>query len=228
VIWDTIATEAAKLRVYLNFINDKDSVDATNQRSCIVVNEVLTKKPLEWAQNAIDLLNSVPTDDLQTIEVKDRTALIILAMRIITKHNLLRSVQNKAMQMEHNIHEFKDAFEQLFIKGLQSFWDGKGSLYNQEDYNSLLIQCRMYHSKFEAMEEIMKGPSLVECLSIEFEILNKFKPVKVGMSTMYYDMCIDLEIFIKAMMDYKIPSESKWKEIVQLGKTKCSFPGTSK
>jgi hypothetical protein len=81
----------------------------------------------------------VPTVDLQTIGVKDRTALIIWAKRIIAKHNLLKSVQNIAMQMEHSIQELKDTFEQLFIKGLPPLWDGKGSLHNQEDYNSLLI-----------------------------------------------------------------------------------------
>ena len=118
------------------------------------------------------------------------------------------------MQMEHSIQEFKDAFEQLFIKGLPSFWDGKGSLYNQEDYNSLLIQCRMDHSTFEAMEESLKGPSLVEYLAIDFEILNKFKTMKVSMSTMSYATCINLEILIKEMMDCRIPSNSQWKEIV--------------
>jgi cell division protein FtsB len=77
VIWDVIAAEAAKFRVYLNFINDKDSVAATTQSRCVVVNEVLAKKPSEWAQNVIDLLNYVPTSYLQTIGVKDRIALII-------------------------------------------------------------------------------------------------------------------------------------------------------
>jgi hypothetical protein len=33
-----------------------------------------------------------------------------------------------------------------------------------------------------------------------------------------------LEILIKEMMDYDIPSELQWKEIVKLGKTKCNFP----
>jgi hypothetical protein len=160
--------------------------------------------------------------------VKDRTALIISARRIISKHNLLRSVQNKAMQMEHSIQEFKDAFEQLFTKGLPSFWDGKGSLYNQEDYHSLLMQCRMDHSKFEDMEESLKGPSLVEYLATDFEILNKFKTVKVSMPTMSYATCIDLEILIKEMMDYEIPSDPQWKEIVWLGKTKCNVLGTNR
>jgi hypothetical protein len=30
------------------------------------------------------------------------------------------------------------------------------------------------------------------------------------------------------MMDYDIPSELQWKEIVRLGKTKCNFPCPSK
>jgi hypothetical protein len=228
VISNVIAAKVVKFGVSLNFINDKDSVVAMARSMCIVVNEVLAKKPSEWAQNAIDLINYVPTVDLQTIGVKDMTALIIWARRIIAKHNLLRSFQNKAMQIEHTIQEFKDAFEQLFIKGLPSFWDGKGSSYNQEDYNYLIIQCRMDHSRFEAMEENLKGPSLVEYLDTDFEILNKFKTVKVGLPTMSYATCIDLEILIKEMMDYEIPSNSQWKEIVWLDKTKCSIPGTSK
>jgi hypothetical protein len=203
-------------------------VAVTVRRRCIVFNEVLAKKPSKWAQNVIHLLNFVPTADLQTIRVKDRTVFIILARRIIAKHNRIRSVQNKAMQMEHSIQEFKDAFEFFFIKGLPPFWNGKGSLYNQEDYNSLLIQCRIDHSKFESMEEILKGPSLVEYLAIDFEIANKFKTMKVRLPTMSYAMCIDLEILIKEMMDNEIPSDSQWKEIMWLGKTKFNIPGTNK
>jgi FtsZ-binding cell division protein ZapB len=228
VIWDAIAVEVAKFRVYLNFIDDKDNMVVTAQNKCVVVNEILAKKPSEWAQNAIDLLNVVPTAELQTIGVKDRTTLIISARRIIAKHNLLGSVWNKAVQMEYNIQEFKNAFEDLFVKGLPSFWDGKGSLYNQEDYHSLLMQCRMDHSKFEDMEESLKGLSLVEYLATDFEILNKFKIVKVSMPAMSYATCIDLEILIKEMMDYRIPSDPQWKEIMWLGKTKCNVPGTNR
>jgi hypothetical protein len=87
-----IVAEVAKFRSYLNFINDKDNMAATTWNRCTVVNEVLAKKPSEWAQNSIDLLNAIPTVDLQTIGVKDRTTLIILARRVISKHNLLGSV----------------------------------------------------------------------------------------------------------------------------------------
>jgi len=58
--------------------------------------------------------------------------------------------------------------------------------------------------------------------------LNQFKTVKNKLPTMSYTTCIDLEIIIKEIMDYNIHSDSQWKEIVRLGKTKCNFPGTSK
>jgi hypothetical protein len=62
--------------------------------------------------------------------------------------------------MEQSVHEFKDLFKELFIKGLPPFWDGKGKLYDQEEYNACLTQYRLDHSKFETLEENMKGATL--------------------------------------------------------------------
>ena len=45
VIWDSISTEATNFRVYLNFINGKDSMAITTRRKCIVVNQIVEKKP---------------------------------------------------------------------------------------------------------------------------------------------------------------------------------------
>ena len=74
----------------------------------------------------------------------------------------------------------------------------------------------------------LKGTNLVEYLATYFEILNQFKTVNIRLSTMTYASCIDMEILIKEMMDYEIPSNLQWKEIMRLRKTKCNFPGTSK
>jgi hypothetical protein len=98
-------------------------------------------------------------------------------------------------------------FEELFIKGLPPFWDGKVKLYDQEEYNSLLAQCRMDHFNFEILEENLKGTNVVEYLTTYFEILNQFKTMKIGLSTMNYASCVDLKILIEEMMDYEIPSD---------------------
>jgi hypothetical protein len=111
IIWDSIYVEATKFRSYLNLVSDKDNIKITAKHRCTVVNEALSKNPSEWAQNSINLLNSFPPANLQTIGVKHMTALIIWDKRIITKHDLLKSVLNKAMQMEQSVQNFKNLFE---------------------------------------------------------------------------------------------------------------------
>ena len=122
--------------------------------------------------------------------------------------------------------EFKYLFEDFFIKCFPPCWDGKGKLYDQEEYNAFLTQCRMDHSKLETLKENMNGATLVEHMITNFEILNQFKTVKIRLSTMNYVNCIDLEILIKEMIDYEIPSDSQWKEIVWLGRKKCNIPNS--
>jgi hypothetical protein len=78
-------------------------------------------------------------------------------------------------------------------------------LYDQDEYNSRLAQCRMDNSKFESLEDKLKGATLVGYLITYFEMLNQFKRVNIGLQVMTYSTCIDLEILIKEMMDYDIP-----------------------
>jgi hypothetical protein len=147
VIWDAIAAEAAKFRVYLNFINDKDNMAATARSRCTVVNEVLAKKPSEWAQNAIDLLNFVPTVDLQTIGVKDRTALIIWARRIIAKHNLLKSVQTKLCKWSTTYRSLKMHLNNCLSKA-------------------------SHHFGMEKVHYTIKKTTILSSFSVEWTILN--------------------------------------------------------
>jgi hypothetical protein len=68
----------------------------------------------------------------------------------------------------------------------------------------------------------------VEYLAADFEVLNQFKTMNIRLPNMFYTTFIDPNILINEMMEYEIPSDSQWKEIVWLGKTRCNFLGTSK
>jgi hypothetical protein len=96
--------------------------------------------------------------------------------------------------LEKSVQDFKDLFEELFIKCLPSLWDVNGKLHKQESYSSLLTRVRMDHSRFEDLDEDIKGETGVETLSIDFEILNKFKIIKFSLCVMSYASCINLEI----------------------------------
>ena len=86
----------------------------------------------------------------------------------------MKVVQDKANTMSSQIKDFRLAFKDLFDDGLPSFWDDEGQLFSQEKYHSLLVQNQMDHSKFEYLVKGLIGKGIVEKLTKDFEILDRF------------------------------------------------------
>lgn len=76
----------------------------------------------------------------------------------------------------------------------------------------------MDHSKFEDLKIWLDGNVVVDKLTEDFEILSEFREIKTGLPPISYKSCIELEVLIKEMMDYDIPSQVWWKEVERLGK----------
>ena len=59
IIWDSLIAEANKLRPYLDFVLDKEDVIQSSKQSETASRERLNKKTINYAKNAIDLLNGL-------------------------------------------------------------------------------------------------------------------------------------------------------------------------
>ena len=132
----------------------------------------------------------------------------------------MKVVQDKANTMSSQIRDFKLAFKDLFEEGLPTFWDDEGILFSQEHYHSLLVQSHMDHSKFDDLVKGMTGKVIVDKLTEDFEILQKFLIVRGGLPTMSYETYMDLEVSIQEMIEYDIPSAEQWRDVEIFGKTK--------
>ena len=99
LIWDMIITKAKKMRPYLNYIKDKEVVISVVRQSCIAIKETLDRKLADTTHNTIDFLNTLSEEELKTMGIKDMTAVINWARKIIGKHHHIESVQAKADQM---------------------------------------------------------------------------------------------------------------------------------
>ena len=60
----------------------------------------------------------------------------------------------------------------------------------------------MDHSKFEDLVKGLTRKIIVEKLTKDFEILEKFLIIKKGLSTMSYEAYVDLEVSIREMTEY--------------------------
>ena len=122
--------------------------------------------------------------------------------------------------MSSQIKDFRLSFKDLFDDGLPSFWDDKGRLFSQEQCHILLVQNRMDHSKFKDLVKGLTGKVIVEKLTEDFEILDKFLIIKKALHAMSYEAYVDLEVSIREMTKYDTPNAEQWNIMEKFGKTK--------
>ena len=132
----------------------------------------------------------------------------------------MKTVQDKADEMTSRINDFMHAFKELFEDGLPSFWGEEGRLFSQEHYHRLLVQICMDHSKFDDLVKGLTGKVIVDKLTEDFELLQKFIIVRGGLPTMSYESYMELEVSIREMIEYDIPSAEQWRAVERFGKTK--------
>ena len=58
--------------------------------------------------------------------IKDRISIVLWVKKIIHKHHLMKTVQDKSEELLVQVNKFKQEFKELFEDGLLSFWDKEG------------------------------------------------------------------------------------------------------
>ena len=86
---------------------------ATSKR-CKSLQESLERRPREEAQKEIMVLNVASGEELISLGVTDKIALLVEARRMSTKHNLLQNVLFRVKIMHQGLEKFNKLFQPLF------------------------------------------------------------------------------------------------------------------
>ena len=78
----------------------------------------------------------------------------------------------------------------------------------------------MDHSKFDDLEKSLTRKTIVDKLTEDFEILQKFLIFRKGFPKVSYEAYMELEVSIREMMECDTPSAEQWKAMERFGKTK--------
>ena len=121
------------------------------------------------------------------------------------------------------VNRFKREFEGLIEDGLPCFWNEKGRMLSQEHYNNLIVRARMDHSKFNELEKSLSGQTIVDVLTEDFKVLQKFTAIRNRLPKKSYEAYMELEVAIREMMESDTPSVEQWRAVERLGKTKLNL-----
>ena len=93
-------------------------------------------------------------------------------------------------------------------------------MFSQEHYHSLLVRSHMDHSKFDYLEKGLIGKVIIDKLIEDFETLQKFLIIRGGLPKVSYEAYMELEVSIRQMIEYDIPSAEQWRAIKRFEKIK--------
>ena len=81
----------------------------------------------------------------------------------------------------------------------------------------------MDHSKFEELTKGLTGKVIIETLTDDFEVFERFLVTQRSLPPISYTQYVELEVEIKEIMDCDISNHEQWKDVEKFGKTKYSL-----
>lgn len=86
---------------------------------------------------------------------------------------------------------------------------------SREDYHSLLVQQKNEEEKFNDMEKHLKGQTIVDKLSDDFELLFYFKEIKNNLPPPSYMLSMELEFMTREMVSFEYLMANSWMNILK-------------
>ena len=123
--------------------------------------------------------------------------------------------------MQNQIKDFIQIFNPLFKRGLPLFWEQKGGMLSQKEYNDRLINCRLYHRQFDDMQQqSLSGKTVIGKLAGDFEMLFDFKATCDKFPYFSHLKNVELRVLDMDMNSLYFPTADQWNTIENYGKRK--------
>lgn len=126
--------------------------------------------------------------------VTGKSSIIIASRKVISKHGMLKVVQDKANGLQKKVDAFKAKFNNMFKMSLATFWNENGQLISQEAYLELISAKRNEDSKFKEMKKPLSGHILIEKVNDDFNLLAQFEMIIESFPHFSYTQDNELEV----------------------------------
>ena len=103
---------------------------------------------------------------------------------------------------------------------LPFFYEENGKILSRVEYHSQSVRCSLDHENFEDMQQYLSGKTIVEKLSMDFEIINTFRSTCTQLPVISYVDHVELRILAKEMASLDFPTVYQWKIVAKFGKTR--------
>jgi hypothetical protein len=162
-IWMDISISINKIWPMLQIMFEQHELVLRIRQAIDKIKRELGEMPTE-ANEIIKFLNSKTKEELEELEVEDRTETILKVKRFLTKRGLMLQLEEKAQNMDIGVQRFFNKIEVLQKKGLPSMMVLNDKIMTLSDYKQKIATVAKDSSKFFRIQGSITGKVFLETL----------------------------------------------------------------
>jgi hypothetical protein len=166
------------------------------------------------ANEIIRFLNSKTREELEELNIKDRTETILEVKRVLTKRGLMLQLEEKFQVMDQGVHKFFNKINVLqkkFLPGLKVIND---RLMTLPDYKKRLTEVSKDSSKFAGIQGSITGKAFIDALQLDISIQHEIKHIFIIKPT--FAKYTDMDEVYRRLLKVKVPIHLIWEELCDL------------
>jgi hypothetical protein len=177
------------------------------------IREELGERPTE-ATELIRFLNSKNKQELEEMEIEDRTKTILEVKKVLTKKGLMLQLEEKAQVMDIGVQIFFSKIEVLHKKGLPGLLVLNDKLITLSDYKQKISAVAKDGSKFAGIQGSITGKSFLETLQLDLSIQHEIKHIFITKPT--FSKYTEMDEIYRKLLKVSIPSKKRWEDLCSL------------
>lgn len=119
----------------------------------------------------IDFLNSKSSQELRTMQVEDRTQMVLEINKMVQKNMYRKTTEVKLGEIKGSVMKFNTNFDKRMRVGFPSCQDQQGNFLPWKTYETILVEAKRKIDSSQEKTTILKGSTIVNYLHKDFQML---------------------------------------------------------
>jgi uncharacterized UPF0160 family protein len=162
-VWMDITKSMNEIWSMIQIMFEQKELVQRSQQAIEKIREELGEMPTEAAE-IIKFLNSKIREELENLQIEDRTETILEVKRVLTKRGLMLQLEEKVQTMDAGMQIFFSKIEAPQKKGLPSLRVTNEKLMTLADYKKKLATVAKDSSKLSGIQGSIMGKAFLDAL----------------------------------------------------------------
>jgi hypothetical protein len=162
-IWIDICKSMTKIWPLIQIMFEKHELVQRSRQAIDKIRGELGERPTK-ANEIIIFLNSKTREELEALEIEDRTETILEVKKVLTKRGLMLQLEERSQAMDIGVQRFFSKIDSLHKKGLPGLFVINDKLITLSEYKQKIITVENDGSKFIGIQGSIASKPFLETL----------------------------------------------------------------